>query len=413
MKVKAYLLPLYAAATLLPQLLKLPAPFSEVQLTELLFALLLWGFRGDFLATCNRFPLFTWSLAAYVAANLLSAITVGDTETLLEGAARGYLGAVAILTIAHLQRYGWKPLADWWRIATVGVATVVLGYYLLISVDYLSPNWGVVRYRSYPYLGDVLRLRATASTSGMWVMLLLPGALFALYRHKSSGGGGIPWAFVLIATAMVPSWSKELLLLGAGAVVLYWPSKLWSKVVASGLIVLLLVGTHYLVVGPQPPDAPGLQYRGQHTIAQLPGFHIVETVYTPLKHIALRVGAAHPLLGVGPGNFAVYSQVSARAGELPPGFGPIDPHSTWTGAFAETGVLGLLTLLLLVGVIWRLGLRAVLGPVGVLLLLILVASVFKDVANFRGVWVLVGWWVANTPLSTGFPPAAPPPYPSI
>ena len=393
MQLRSYLLPLYAVATLFPRLLALPAPFGQVQLTELLFPLLLWAFRGELLTSCRRFPLLTWSVAAYVSANLLSAIRAGDAGTLLEGAARGYLGAVAMLTVTHIRCYGWESLEHWWRAATVAVATAALGYYLLITAGYLPPDRGVLLYQSYPYLGDVLRLRATASTSGMWVMLLLPGALFALHRYTLRSSKDIPWALLLITVAMVPSWSKELLLLGAGGVLLYWPGRHRSMVVAGALVVVLLAGTHYLVVGPQYPDAPALQYRGQHTVERVAGYRVVETVYMPIKRIALRVGTAHPLLGVGPGNFFDHSQVSARPGELPPGFGRFDPHSTWLGAFAETGIPGLLTLLLLVGVIWCSGPEGVLGPVGILLLLFLVASVFKDVANFRGVWVLVGWWV--------------------
>ena len=393
MNVKPYLLPLYAAATLFPRLLNLPDPLGQVQLTELLFPALLWAFRWEVLATCRQFPLFTWSLTAYVGANLLSALWAGDAGAMLEGGARAYLGVVAILTITHLSHYGQRSLARWWETATVIVAAGALGYYLGVRAGLLSPDSAMPTYAAYPYLGDVMRLRGTGSTSGMWVMLLLPGALFSFDRWKRSDQP-VPWSFTIITAAIVVSWSKELLLVAMGATLLWRYRGVGRRLIAGGLAVVLLIGTHYIVVADGPPDPAEVRYRGAATGVRLPGYQLVETVYVPIKRASLRAGAAHPLLGVGPGNFFDYSEETTLVGELPPGFGRIDPHSTWLGAFAETGLLGLLTLSLLVGVIWRLGGGGVLGPVAVALLLFLVASVFKDVANFRGVWVLVGGYVS-------------------
>lgn len=54
------------------------------------------------------------------------------------------------------------------------------------------------------------------------------------------------------------------------------------------------------------------------------------------------------MLDVGLGNFILHSETAAPEGELPVGFGRYGTHSTWTGAFAETGIPGLHALLGLV-----------------------------------------------------------------
>ena len=259
------------------------------------------------------------------------------------------------------------------------------------GISGLLPNaGGIVRYDDYPYLGSILRLRATGSTSGMWVMLLLPGVLLALDksgRHKEA------YSLVLVTlAAAVPSFSKELLLLALGAVLLKCRG-VTRSVLALLLACILVAGTH-LVVQQIGGSGAGSQYLGRNTEARLGKLELVESVYLPIKRAGLRAGWQHPWLGLGPGEFAQHSPSFARPGELPENFGRFDPHSAWTGAFAETGLPGLLALFALVLALFSYRPER-LRVFGVLLLLFLVASIFKDVMNFRGLWVVIGLYLAQ------------------
>ncbi|CAH0998981.1 hypothetical protein LEM8419_00276 [Neolewinella maritima] len=385
-----YLLPLYAISTLLPRLLQLPAPLHQVQLTECLFLPLLWVFRHDLLTQFRRYRVVSIILVLYAGLNLLSGLWAGTAGAILEGGARCYLVLVTIITLCHVNRYGGHELLRWWIWGTVAVAAFGLMYYSMIA-------WGVTDllhwtsfHADYPYLGDVYRMRGTANTYGMWVMLLLPGFLMAYATAKQ----GSNWCWWIIGLATIPTLSKELLLLPLGVILLLPGRRYWHALVIAGLGIVLLVGTHWVVV-PAATDLQTNPYTTDTALARGGDYQLVETVYLPIKRAAVRVGLAHPWLGVGPGQFAAYSTAASLPGEFVPHFGRFDPHSAWTGAFAETGLPGLLALLALVLALCYYRPQQ-LTVAAVLLLLFLLVSVFKDVMNFRGLWVVVGLYLYNS-----------------
>ncbi|NJB86657.1 hypothetical protein GGR26_002434 [Lewinella marina] len=388
---KPFLLPLFAVATLFPRLLSFPSPWEQVQLTELLFFPLLWLFRKELFDSVRRLPAFSSAAGLYVVIGVISGFASGEMGAVLEAGSRGYLAALALLTVAHLYRYGPGQLEAWWKWGTVITAAAALAYYALIMVGVPDQlNW-VERFSDYPYLGEVYRMRATGNTYGMWMMLTLPGLLIALGDwHR---GRGRLWPVGLILMAMLPTLSKELLLVLTGFLLL---SNSPAAVRVGGSVLLgivLVLGTHYLVVDSESGHHP-TSYLGNSTLVSVGDYHLVESVYLPIKRAALRVGQQHPWLGVGPGQFATFSQGAVPPGELPPAFGPFDPHSVWTGTIAETGILGLLTLITLVAVLFAYWPKQI-TVVGALLILFLISSVFKDVLNFRGLWVLIGWFLAQ------------------
>ncbi len=403
MWIKPWLVPAYTAATLFPRLLHLPGLPAGVQVTELLFLVLLPLFGRDLAAEVRRYPAFSIAVGAYVLANLTAGFWAGTAGAMVEAGARGYLGLLPFLVGAHLRLFGDARIISTWILATGGVAAAALLYYLLFWAGMPDYFGGLSYFDQYPYFGSVYRLRATAHTYGMWVMLLLPGLILAYDRYRR--GTAPRWQFGLIAVALLPALSKETLLAAVGLALLSgWPSHR-KYAAAVGLTVVLLLATHYVVVSTRAGARPD-NYVGDRVLVKTGNWEMVETVYLPIKRITVRVARNHPWLGVGPGQLVRYSTSAARPGELPENFGPFDPHSAWTGAFAETGLLGLLSLLALVAVLFHYRPEH-LGVFGVLLLLFLIASVFKDVMNFRGLWVLVGIYLSSC-LPQDSPPAADP-----
>jgi O-antigen ligase len=132
-------------------------------------------------------------------------------------------------------------------------------------------------------------------------------------------------------------------------------------------------------------------------LATLGNIQVVETSYLALKRANWALGVANPILGVGPGNSNVYLSHMKAAGIYPPGLPNYDPHSTWVGAFSETGLVGLITLTGMVGfwvlVVWKRRLLssgdAVLRSTAVYLLILLIESVLVDAMNFRQLWLAV------------------------
>ena len=400
MPFSAYLLPVYAVGTLFPRLLNFPAPLGQVQVTELLFPLLLWVFWRDLGALLRAYPRFTLAGALYLVANLASAAWAGHAGAMLEAGARVYLLVLTYIVVAHGQRYGMDAVVRVWTWATVAVAGGCSLLYLLIAAQVLPNYWGAVSYfPDYPYFGAAYRLRGPAQTYGMLYMLLLPGLLLAYRDWRSQSGAA--WPAALIALAGLLTLGKENLLFPIG-VLLFEAARATApdyrtamRLAADGLAILLLLGTHLLLVR---TDSTVLDtaFTSGRSVGGVGDYTVVETNYTANKRAALEVGLQHPLLGVGPGRFAQATVVLADSGRYPAHFGRFDPHSAWTGAFAETGLLGLAGLLALVLVVF--GYRPALpwSAVTVLLLLFLLSSVFKDVMNFRGLWVVVGMYVGES-----------------
>jgi O-antigen ligase len=119
--------------------------------------------------------------------------------------------------------------------------------------------------------------------------------------------------------------------------------------------------------------------------------------YFRLKDIAWSAFASHPLTGVGLDQFHSRTEAAYVDGRLPNIYRTTDPHSTFLGRMAETGLAGTLPLIALwMGIIITARqLLARHADHGVALALfaalcgMLVDTVNADVMNFRFLWVAV------------------------
>ena len=396
MQLRAYLIPLYAAATLFPRALSLPPLPETIQLTELIFPIALWSFHCEVVDQIKRYRWFTLALALYIFGNMVSALVSGGAAPLLEAGARVYLGLVGYVVLAHLTCYGGFKLVSWWRMTTIAVAGVCILMYTgaLLGVA-VPPGW-VYYIVDYPIFGSVYRLRGTATVYGMMYMLLLPGLFFA-YADFRAGRGRIAEVLVILI-AMVTTFAKENVLFLIGALLLeirYRPAPFRAPLLlaAAGLVGFLYFNTHFLLE-PRGKDLTDTVFTSGRTIYSGSDYVVAETNYTANKRAALLIGSEHPWLGVGPGRYSYHTEALVGDGHYPAHLVGFDPHSAWTGAFAETGLLGLLGLIVLVTSLIHYRPEQWTVP-AVLLFLFLIASVFKDVMNFRGLWVLVGLYLAT------------------
>ena len=396
---RPYLLPLFAVLTLFPRLIHVPGLPPQVQLTELLFPLLLLVYGRAGWAAARRQPAVAGAVAAYCGVNLLAALLAeGDFPARTQGAVaealgRGYLGVLAFLTAGYLKTYGDRRLRDWWTAGTAGVATLSIIAYGTVALGGPNADYWVSSVDVYPYFGEVWRLRGPAAVYGMYFMLLLPGGILAAADRKW-------WALGPIILASLLTLGKEIVLLpivGLLYVATRWRGKLVRRPAlagAAGLTVFLYLATHLIFVTPTG-DVSGTAYTNDRTWWASDNLALAETNYLENKRAALLLTARRPWTGYGPGQFSRWTEDLVAEGRYPANFGRFDPHSAWTGSLVETGELGFLSLLLLVIVVGRAGAWRYAPAVGMILAGFLIVSVFKDVMNFRGLWVLVGWWVSG------------------
>ena len=396
MELRPYLIPLYAAATLFARALSLPFLPDTVQLTELIFPFALWSFRREIVEQFRRYRWFSLALALYLLTNGVSAVVSGSTDSLVEAGARGYLGLLAYVVLAHLDCYGGRSVSSWWRNTTLAVAGVCILVYLAVLLGVSEPGTWVGYIAHYPIFGPVYRLQGTATVYGMMYMLLLPGLLLAYTRFRAGRGNGAVVVPILLAAVMTLAKENLLFLIGVLLIEVQYRSKQFRTplyLAAGGLVVILFANTHFLLV-PRGQDLTATTFTSGRTAYSGTDYVVAETNYTANKRAALLIGSDHPWFGVGPGRFQDYTDALVPSGDYPAHLGHFNPHSAWTGAFAETGLFGLLGLVALVASLlhyrpeqWTVA--------AVLLFLFLIASVFKDVMNFRGLWVLVGWYLAD------------------
>jgi len=129
----------------------------------------------------------------------------------------------------------------------------------------------------------------------------------------------------------------------------------------------------------------------------------LHVAYSPMSYFALKKLAwatfrEHPWLGYGPGTFHLVTERAFGERRLPSLYRDTDPHSTWLGRLAETGLVGTAALAALWAALLIAAARATRAEgVGsdahayrAAILGMLVNSINTDVMHFRFLWVVVG-----------------------
>ena len=385
-------------------LLDWPGWTTEIQPTEIIFILLL----PTAIAAYGRrlWPAPRWSLAlgAYVIANLLAGFAAAAWPPIVESLGRGYLVALSGIVACYVKEQGVRGVrrvALAWISGGVLLAAVSLaGYaYALAGID----NSTVKVFTNYPYFGTVMRAAGFTVTPGMLVIVL---GFPLLAAWTIEGGGRLRWAaLVPIALAMALSLSKEVVLFAMGAALLHPAAARagvrWKATAVALTATVFWAGSHVVLLFNTPIQdsyLAGTPYTSGRVLANVGSVQVVETSYVALKRANWALGLAHPLLGVGPGHSNVYLGRMKAEGLYPEGLPEYDPHSTWVGAFSETGLLGLGTLAVMVAS-WGFFLsrrrllsssEAVLRSASMYLLILLVESVLVDAMNFRQLWIAIG-----------------------
>ena len=112
------------------------------------------------------------------------------------------------------------------------------------------------------------------------------------------------------------------------------------------------------------------------------------------KKAAIIAFKEHPFFGIGPAGFnKSISKIHLRKDiNFPKAFPSSDPHSTYFGSLAETGIFGIVSLLLLLGSIMRIGIRNIHSKNGAYYVAalsgLLLFALDVDIMNFRYLWIL-------------------------
>lgn len=389
---------------------------SRLQPTEILFlvAALLHLWKGNAKLNIPP-PKLLLPLFAYLSINFVSAIYSQQGNAILEATGRVYLAGVFLFAYHWTSKGLLLPMLRAWQYGAVAGALIAIGGYLFALAGY--PSQLVRLYQDYPYFGTIYRATGVTGSGGMLMSVcFLPTLLFFKNWLKGRAGNAAPLAILLLALCL--SASKELILLGAGLLLLALhhispenrtgPAHLKKAVVLAAAIVYW-TGTHLIVLPETQYDATYLKetsYTGYTIAARTGEFYWIETTYLELKRAAYAIAMEHPTVGIGPGQFNIALGALQAKGEYPAHLPLYDPHSTWFGAWAETGFLGLLALIIFVfifyGFILNIPEKAQLemSPLLIFFGMALVESISRDMMNFRHIWLTLGLLsgaILNTP----------------
>jgi hypothetical protein len=256
-----------------------------------------------------------------------------------------------------------------------------------------------------PYLGNVLRLRAFTASEAMFACVLTAAAPCAIsWCVRDRRGYWMPAAMTIAAML---TFSHALAGFVVASVIAMWPSLgRWPRRLAAAAAIVAVIGLNAAATasirsiaygGSSYADSSQYHYAIEERRARIGGATIVYNVmsYARIKDVAWRTFLEHPIAGIGLDRFHIATERAFEEGRLPSQYREIDPHSTLPGRFAECGVIGGATLLIL-WIAWAaiardaarrstFGYAAAAAAAG-----LLVSSVNADIMNFRFLWVVAG-----------------------
>ena len=413
----------YAGVMLFRRMLNLPVVQYKVQPPELLFLFL---FPLALFAVGRRlwpgWSLFLGGTLLYLASLTTASALTGDPGSQLEALGRWYLLLVFLLVVWYVRARGRTGVENILRAWTWGMALIYAAAYLgygLALADVTTRY--VVVYENYPYFGTVWRAASfCGGPTPVAVFGILPLA-WQWRRWRTGRGGG--WFLALAAPVLLLTFAKEVLLVGlacgladplvAGSgpppprgggsrrmAFFVARKRNWLAWALAVPVALLYWGTtHYLVEPARdygPGDLAGVVYNSGRVAWRGEETQLTESSYVAIKRACLEAARHHPLVGIGADRLEHFTAAAKAEGHYPAHLPAYTPHSTYFGALAETGHLGLLGVLGLLfgaGRMLRRGREekdaadhALLG----FAVAFLIGGMCMDLLHLRFVWVALG-----------------------
>jgi O-antigen ligase len=263
-----------------------------------------------------------------------------------------------------------------------------------------------------PYVGDIVRMQALTTSPAMFACVLAVSIPFAM-RHPAivaAPARGMAAAMIL-ATAAALTFSHSIAGVAVAALIVCWNTWLSHRVLRIAAVtatILIVLAFNFAAtvairsIGTTPlRDNTVFHYGVDSGRAEIAGVNVeYQTMsYLRIKQVAWDAFKSRPLFGIGPDRFHDITEAAYQQGRLTEPYRAIDPHSTFVGRLAETGLIGFVTLVVLWFAVvtaairlWKaprqhqwIAIAAVAAIAGTL-----VNTMNADVMNFRYLWVVFG-----------------------
>lgn len=421
-RLEAFLPSLLCTYLLLVPIMWSPFPYN-IQWADLVFVVLFLCVLGtrSFEQPC-LIPL-DYFVLAYLTLSSLSLFSIDDlAKRAFELLKLAYLGSIYLVVGILSSRQVVLRLCVQWT-SRLTVAAAAIGLLAMGGVHLWSLSGYPLGIRLHtPYLGEVLRLQSTFPGPELLGDYLTAGLPFVLALAILSQEDGRRWlnlGALAVVAAEFFTFSHSWVGFGATGLILCWPisdSRAWKLaraaltiVIVGSFTIMLFISTFYVsnirvhMKQGQPPTTP-VPVHAKVPPEQWKSIDVTANYslmsYHLLKALAWETFLAHPLTGVGRGNFDSVSTRAVQEGHLAEYWKGIHPHTSIFGEFAETGIVGGTAFLALWAWafatalrLWRRSesperrwvARAVLAALAGLF----INGLYTDVMNFRFLWVVL------------------------
>jgi len=290
----------------------------------------------------------------------------------------------------------------------MGILAAIFGILGIFTTYFWGENTLGFIYKDYPYFGDTIRVEGFTTTPHMLASILNVSIIFLLISVLEKRDFKKIILLLILSLAYIFTFAKIIVLLIIGAIFIFIKKQNVSinsllknllRLFSIFLFAFYMFATHFIFVGKNNPHLETIKEKAFNTgeiIGETQNSFIIPTAYATLKQSAFYIGKEYWLTGVGAGNHGIYFHELKNEGLFPKHIPDYDPHSTFMGSFAETGIFGFLAILFLAFSLFKISNQLLktkkyynlkIALAGCLLIFFM-ESISVDSINFRHMWLI-------------------------
>ena len=404
-----------------------PEPIgAKIQIVDFIFLFLLAAWLYKLCHNQIRFNRTSLAvpLVFYLVVSLLSLLNSSNLKVSFVE----FIGILYLITLFYLivnavrDRNTFEMVINSWLItsaliAFLGILGVFLAYVFGIN------TFLVKEYASFPYLGNIYRAYSTFGVNAKFVSSYLTISFpicLALLLNSKAGKKRLFYYVTLILFICVLFFTFSRGWLGL-AVAIYLVLSRFQRsekyyrylkvltaifIILFGLFICLISRWQFvdlqiekITVENTANIKPGIAFTDNSEELDKARTEIgyIDTTYYRLKKVAIEMVMDHPLIGVGLGGFNDEIRKYKKDGKLPDIFPAMDPHCMILGKTAQTGLVGLIALIILWWKVIRKALnmsfeardnyyQTISWAIFSSLVGFVIQSIDMDIMNFRFLW---------------------------
>ncbi len=353
----------------------------------------------------KRILWFLCSCLIYISINALSVFNSYSHSGLFELLGKCYLLTMSIVVLLLLLSMNTEsiPKSIFLHFNIFGFSSAIIGIIGWTYSIFGFHNETTQIYFDYPYFGDTHRLKTFTTTPSMYISMITICIVFSVTNHFFYEKNKFQlFSSIFFTISALLTFTKSFLFIIAVWFILvslkYFRKPVLIVFTFLCFVILQVVLTHFLIISTKQSNEVEFinsPYTSNELMYSTKDYSVVGSGYYTFKKTAWKLFQEFPLIGLGPGNYNQQVMRLKEEGCYPKNLPNFDPHSTFLGALAETGMIGFISLMLLgLSILFFFSKMEVKSnPFSFSLLLIfcimIVEGISMDTMNFRHYWVVV------------------------